>query len=1266
MRIKDLFLVVVLLLLVGSVNALNYNNFESKGEFTTFLEQANILKLDLRNDYSTSRSIKEQAHKFGVDLKYYEELQLYDSIFSKFSWLLTGFAIGTLPGEMTEISPSQTIVVPGQKITILLTNLDYLEEEKVAITIEENIVAIFPKDDQKEITFEITIPELEPGKYKINIEGTEIEVGFEIKEVTSEDPILKLNINEIKPGEILTISGVNIPPSENSELRISANEEILAILVYPTQGVFKQEMQIDLAPGIYIISLEDMETAFAKLIVKLPYQEPKIELSANLVEKEDKLIIFGKNFREEITELLLYGPTESVIENIIIDKNGEFERFLETSDLEIGEYKIFSEKYNTVEAVFKIKEIEEDLPVLQTDLISVEQGKTITVIGSRFEETRIIIILDDKEINVLCTKQGRFSKPIDTSNLFIGSHKIYWKDNPSVLVPFNVKKRKPEPKIFLDDVKIYVGELFKVYGENFFDASFVNFYVEDSYVGRVEVNRNGEFSTSLTSNAGVGAHKLIVKNEKGEILAITALNLEEKIFPVMKVLTEQIYSQGEFKLKGFFFETGKVEIKINEQVLKIIEVDKNGDFEEIISLENLKIIPGSYKLIAEQNNEIKTITAINILEEKPAPVVKIINEVVYETDILHLVGMYFEEDKIIIQIGDIFKDVILISESGTFNYQINLEEMGIGPGSYKLNVGDVFTPLNVNSVEGPILKVSPSEIFLGEKVIISGEGFDDTESLILIIDDSFSYEINSGKFQIIINTKEIGAGLHKVRVQGYEVTSSFDVKELSSDKPILRVLPQEIFFGDIITTYGFNFDEAQESIIVTIDGSNLQTMPGGETSNTNDLTYTIYPVGGNFELTFNSKKLDIGYYEITSEEITTSFMINEKINPIITVLNPTVIQGQDITLVGENFKSINSGVVEQLIIDKVYYGPVIPSEGSFKTQIQTENLAVGYHQVEIESYEVIAGFTIESKVVKKPDIRLSHQSATTGMMVSIVGSNFPKSPQETLTINLEGDYVELDEGKELLKIAYPNEGSIATSFLVPQLDIGEYFVSVKGFSTAVDSFIYKESGSTEPEMILFEQEARVGDLIGGVVNNLPMGVVMNIEIILNGVKVGELLSSGIGSALFNFYVPDINPGKYGVGLVGISPDMTRLEVLADPEITPSKIYTEEEIVAIQQEVLEHVLGITEEKTEDEVQIAEIQQRVLFGFVDDLVSEDCVADCGSESCGQRSGCGKRCSANDIDIAGKCGNPVVSDTPFGKTADKLSEKTTNILARFLFLE
>ena len=650
------------------------------------------------------------------------------------------------------------------------------------------------------------------------------------------------------------------------------------------------------------------------------------------------------------------------------------------------------------------------------------------------------------------------------------------------------------------------------------------------------------------------------------------------------------------------------------------------------------------------------------MKEKPSPLVKIQNEIVYGNSILKLNGNYFEDGKIGIRIDNLFNDVIFISESGTFEYSIDLSKLEISSGTYELNVGGIFLPLNIQGIEGPILKSSEYELFIGDSLIIYGDNFESTEKLMLIIDDSFLYELSAGNFKQIIDTKEVGLGLHKARVQGYEPIVSFNVRDMSSEIPILKVSPDEIFLGDKIIVKGFNFDSSSESLILKIKSLNLEEIINFKDSFEDKfLSYTIYPLNGNFELILNSNELGIGHHEIEIDGINYGFSISELVSPSLKVLNQTIIQGQELTLVGENFPFMTTMATNRLIIDGGYYGPIVFSEGGFKTQISTDNLGVGYHKIWVEDYDSVVGFTLNPSIVQMPEIRLSHQVATKGVMITVKGSKFPSSPQKMLML-------ELPSG-ESIELMYPLDGLFLTSFLVYELTPEEHFVSVKGFNTAVDSFIYQESGSIEPEMILSEHEARGGYLIDGLVNGLPSGVVSTMDIIMGGgVKVGELQSPGIGSAMFKFYVPDINHGRYSVGLAGINPEMAELEILAD--LVPQKIeeYSDKEVVEIKQEVIVSFLGDNSvDLVENDIpQVAEIQNRMIEdNWINGLVSVNCISQC-DVFCGQKHACNGFCSSMHINTPGKCGNSVKPTTTLGVTAEKLSKPVSSFVLDWIVLK
>ena len=267
---KWLFFVIIIILFVSSIEV-NAYDFETKEEFVGFLGDANEQGLDLRQDVDQSLEIMDYAEEFNVDLNYYQNVLLYNSIFSPFSWWLTGFSIFESGNGLTL---DQEEYYVGEKVEVNI-NQDLISVDKIALLIDGELVVAFPKQvGMKSVEFKI--PELEPGKYEIQIKGTPISKTIKIKGVEFvKDPLLVVDKKTVESGENIILKGVNFPVKEIGledesgllgqeeiknldSLEIFADNILIAVVSYPVKGVFEAEAQTSLLkPGNYLINVKN-------------------------------------------------------------------------------------------------------------------------------------------------------------------------------------------------------------------------------------------------------------------------------------------------------------------------------------------------------------------------------------------------------------------------------------------------------------------------------------------------------------------------------------------------------------------------------------------------------------------------------------------------------------------------------------------------------------------------------------------------------------------------------------------------------------------------------------------------------------------------------------------------------------------------------------------------------------------------------------------------------------------------------------------------
>ena len=1247
---KWLFLVVLLVILLNSFSTIAYE-FEDKQEFVIFLEELDEQGIDFRYNSKTSLEIMDYAKEYEVDLNYYKNIKLYNSIFSSFSWFLTGFATGGIPPT---ISLNKEEYVPGEKVIVEITNSNQILSDTIDLILKEKIVASMPKPNFGEVTLGFTMPNLPSGAHDLTIVGTNVKEKIEIKNVEiKKDPLLALDTNEIYVGESINIKGVNFPVFEimpEDSLKIFAGDTLIAVVSYPVNGVFEANAEINLKPGQYLIFVKDYETAFAKLNVVQPYIEPIIKISKNVFLPNEMMELLGYNF-EKVEEVLLFGNDYSEKINVIIE-NGGFHK-LTNAPSEQGEYIIMSKASPSILVPFKVVE-EEPVQGIYTKDNSVERGQDIVLLGYGFAEGQKIVLMREGEtlqrIVASCDSWGKFEKSLVTETYYVGKHKVYLQDNPEVATYFNIEKEKPLPEIIFNN-PIYAAEDFAVKGEHFYDYEIVSLYVDNDKLGNVDIVNN-EFEFKVANNLNEGGYKLSVKDLSNQILTIEALNIVKKNNPVIKVVTENIYVSGIFQIKGFYFNED-VEIFINNQFVGKAEIDKSGALTKEIDLSNLKLISGSYKLSLRYfgEEEIVAFVVIKVQEKVPDPNLRIVEKEVYKDSLIHINGDNFYQEMIKLYVDDVYSFDVEISENNAFEVELDLGIAGLDVGSYKLYCENPISATALNILPGesePTIKLDKQEYISGEIIQVVGHNFENGDGLIIVDGtQSYSVVVIDNSFELEINSMDFYEGYHKLSMQGLEVVSSFFITKLSQTQPVLIIKPSEITLGQDFYIQGLNFNSAAESIVLLLD---------------EEIQYTVYPEQGNFNFKLNSDKFGLGFHNIRLARygIEEVFAIVKESKPTLDV-NSTLYVGQVLNIHGQNFEDGQG----KIFIDEVFVGGVFIKDGEFKASIETSSFDEGYHTLNVK--ESSASFNLEKEIIPKPEIRLSHSIVSAGFLMGIRGTNFPKLTSSDISANPS---LSILVDKELvLRIPYPTDGFFDATYMISNREHGVHIISVEGHSTATANFISESMSSTELSMVVFDDKVIPGDAINGVINGMGVGIITELDILFNFQPSGKIKSTGLGSAPFSIIVPELPADVYPMGIAGYGSALAHVEILEMPKEQESKAYSPKQVEEITKEVQYIVSGIQETQIADleveEFNFADVQNRILGDFVKSLVRETCVPNC-EHRCRQPNGCGGYCPSNDIGEPNKCGNPSLEINVVQKATQKVSEPISNLLMdKILFI-
>jgi len=317
----------------------------------------------------------------------------------------------------------------------------------------------------------------------------------------------------------------------------------------------------------------------------------------------------------------------------------------------------------------------------------------------------------------------------------------------------------------------------------------------------------------------------------------------------------------------------------------------------------------------------------------------------------------------------------------------------------------------------------------------------------------------------------------------------------------------------------------------------------------------------------------------------------------------------------------------------------------FEEYFKVPSMPEGEYKITVGGFPTaVADFVIrtdeDANIVIYPDY------GSVDNKIKITGKKFP------LGIDMNTLSIKWDD-EDFKKISYPFEtGEFEIYVTVPKIneEIKKSKITVDEFPTAVADFNIKES--YEPLLEILSADIYEGDNISVVGINFPQGNMHYLSLIMDNVILKKFIYDGTGSFEEYIIVPDI---------VG----ETFIEVMGFPS---SKIYVN--ILGVEGEVVEEVGDIEDEVGEDET-IEEDEEDfeekiesivITAKVVDNIISETCISNC-YEACGQLDGCGYYCPSYELNIEGKCGNPILS-TNFQKANNRVTENIENFFSKWMF--
>jgi len=494
-------------------------------------------------------------------------------------------------------------------------------------------------------------------------------------------------------------------------------------------------------------------------------------------------------------------------------------------------------------------------------------------------------------------------------------------------------------------------------------------------------------------------------------------------------------------------------------------------------------------------------------------------------------GEGVEMRKLIIAILIIFVLFTGSAQAASYSNQGFFSRFGDYFSNYFVNIfsnsdNSHSVPITYQGHPIPSLTLSQSRGFAGIEINVSGYNFPVGHPFYVITFDEevvgILYHDTPGVFNMIITIPEsASAGNHDISVKGFIVNTNFEVLNEPQPTPTISLDPEYGFVGGEIQISGENFPTGMISAEYRIIFMNENCMQGHE------VDFFNYDGSGSFDETFEVPNL--GYGDYTVEIVNSNnhvlayndfkILFEPEIPPSIS-LDPQYGEIGDTVLVdGSNFPSDSVSphlmhiLFDNTVVYSFWYHPVL---GSFSESFEVPSTSIGYHEVSIDGHPMAnEDFLVLPHVEpSEEEIVLSSEQGYVGDIIFINGSYFGEN--ETLEIDLGGINV--------VNVTTNSIGSFEDSFIVPDVDVGNYYVTVEGYNVSVNFEVLENGSSSGAELIIEPTEGYVGDEVN--MNGYNFTENELIVIFFDEIVVATPTSGNDGSFEGLFVVPDLDVGEH--------------------------------------------------------------------------------------------------------------------------------------------
>jgi hypothetical protein len=350
-------------------------------------------------------------------------------------------------------------------------------------------------------------------------------------------------------------------------------------------------------------------------------------------------------------------------------------------------------------------------------------------------------------------------------------------------------------------------------------------------------------------------------------------------------------------------------------------------------------------------------------------------------------------------------------------------------------------------------------------------------------------------------------GNHAVTVENPIGTQVFSAS--FSVLPSVDVSPNSVFTGDSVTVEGKGFADAESSIKVTYDDTDMET--GITASNK-----------GSWDATFSVPSSAKGSHTVDASGSTTKATdvpdVTLTVNPKISLSPASGGVSTSVTVSGTGFGKDEGGIRVTYDGTDAKTGVSADSKGSWKVTLLVPSSIKGVHTVSASGASTDADEVPEVTFFVSSAMKIKPESGYVGDSITVDGCGFGSS-ESGITVTLDGNVVKSD-------ITANSEGCWTTSLAIPASIGGTHSVDAYSASTAAND-VADAKLTVLSKMVIEPAEGYVGCDI--VVNGTGFGANKELTIKYDNVAVvSKLVTDANGNFQASLKAPKSTGGGHNV------------------------------------------------------------------------------------------------------------------------------------------